>query len=412
MPNYDVAIVGAGLAGLTAAARLSHAGKKVVLTDPSERGGGAVATVEREGFRFSSAPNIAYGFEHGGPFQTLFADLGMPPENPSLEARYQVALPDHRVTISPVAEETLDELRREFPGDIDKLAKLYRDAGTIARKAGQGRLSSFVLARRSASAFLHPFRFNHEIVSFLDVQTRFFLGRPVSVLPLASLVMLLNAPPRYFPDGLSRITDRLLMTISDGKNRVIMREPWPELLLRNRRAIGIRTAEETIEARSVVVNASFEPRERTIFFGIREEVVPVSMERTVIALYDYTQPEEMVVLSLSAGDATGHAPAGMRTLTASFHGRNVSDTSRETVLEHVRSLVPFLADFTVITGEQDLRARSYFLPKTVVLKDGHHERLLSSPVPNAMKHLYLLPDSSRAPHQSLRTAHNVFSRLR
>lgn len=66
MPNYDLIVVGSGLAGLAAAATASKLKKKTIVLEPGESAGGSVAGIEKGGYRFTPGPVIVHGFERGG----------------------------------------------------------------------------------------------------------------------------------------------------------------------------------------------------------------------------------------------------------------------------------------------------------------------------------------------------------
>lgn len=72
--KYDVIIVGAGLAGLTSAAYLSQAGKKVLLCEKSEFCGGLVNTFERDGFLFDGGIRA---MEDSGVLFPMLRQLGL-----------------------------------------------------------------------------------------------------------------------------------------------------------------------------------------------------------------------------------------------------------------------------------------------------------------------------------------------
>ena len=60
----DVAIIGAGIAGLTAARRLAGAGREPVVFEREDRVGGRIKTIRRDGFTFDVAVgghNVALG---------------------------------------------------------------------------------------------------------------------------------------------------------------------------------------------------------------------------------------------------------------------------------------------------------------------------------------------------------------
>lgn len=72
--NWDVIVVGGGLAGLTSAAYLGRAGKRVLLLERAENLGGRGTSRNHEGFDFSSGLHALYG---GGAAAEVLGDLGV-----------------------------------------------------------------------------------------------------------------------------------------------------------------------------------------------------------------------------------------------------------------------------------------------------------------------------------------------
>lgn len=78
-----VAVVGAGIAGLTAAYRLKRRGLRVVVYEASDRAGGVIRTERRDGYLAELGPNsLSVG---GGAVAELFTQLGLDPSR--MEAR-------------------------------------------------------------------------------------------------------------------------------------------------------------------------------------------------------------------------------------------------------------------------------------------------------------------------------------
>ncbi len=71
--QFDIAVIGAGISGLTAAFRLEQAGKRVVVLEEAERPGGVIQTEHDEGWLFELGPNTVLegNFEVG----RLISDL-------------------------------------------------------------------------------------------------------------------------------------------------------------------------------------------------------------------------------------------------------------------------------------------------------------------------------------------------
>ena len=56
--SSTVAVVGAGIAGLSAAIRLAVAGKKVIVFEQNSYTGGKVTAFEQKDFRFDMGPSL------------------------------------------------------------------------------------------------------------------------------------------------------------------------------------------------------------------------------------------------------------------------------------------------------------------------------------------------------------------
>lgn len=72
--RVDVAVVGGGLAGLTAAALLARAGRRVVLCEAAGSVGGRARTFIEDGFHFNLGPHALYS---GGRAAAVLRDLGV-----------------------------------------------------------------------------------------------------------------------------------------------------------------------------------------------------------------------------------------------------------------------------------------------------------------------------------------------
>ncbi len=201
VPKYDLVVAGAGLGGLAVAALMSRSGKKVSVLESGASLDAALGVREFDGFRFFHGPTLSYGFEKGGAFQEIFAKLGNAPEELNNARCFQVALPDRRITVSANQEETHDELKREFPREIQLIEKFYRDLKKQAARITKSRIAAYFAKRKSAAGFIGKYHFSREFTIFLEIQSRYFFRKPLSQLSLAKLTTLIETMPVRFPAG-------------------------------------------------------------------------------------------------------------------------------------------------------------------------------------------------------------------
>ncbi|MBE9517529.1 MAG: NAD(P)/FAD-dependent oxidoreductase [Bacteroidetes bacterium] len=75
--HYDVIIIGAGLGGLTAGAKLAKEGKSVLLLEQHDRPGGCATTFKRKDFIMEVGLHEMDGLHPGDMKNRIFADLGV-----------------------------------------------------------------------------------------------------------------------------------------------------------------------------------------------------------------------------------------------------------------------------------------------------------------------------------------------
>jgi C-3',4' desaturase CrtD len=98
MADYqDVIIIGAGVAGLTAAAMLTKVGKKICVLEQNWLPGGCASSYPRHGFTFEAGATTLVGLDQDMPLRWLLDQTGIQVETLRLKTPMQVHLADGRV---------------------------------------------------------------------------------------------------------------------------------------------------------------------------------------------------------------------------------------------------------------------------------------------------------------------------
>src|SRR5215813_1649518 len=135
--SYDVVVIGAGIAGLMAAAYLARGGAKVCVLESNHQPGGLMAGIRRKGFYFDVGDQ---SFEQGNVLFPLLKQLGIYDDLHFLRAWYRLKTPNIDVKIKgppdlpgafmnafPAQSDATRAFFAELHRDLDHLRPLLRE---------------------------------------------------------------------------------------------------------------------------------------------------------------------------------------------------------------------------------------------------------------------------------------------
>jgi all-trans-retinol 13,14-reductase len=199
--QYESIIIGAGLGGLTTAAWLAKAGKKVLLIEKEPRVGGYFGPVVHGGYFFNNGPRLLLGCNADGPFgpgitYKLIEQLGVAQQCEFLPQQpfTTVCMPDLEFQLFSGRQAYIEGLNSAIPGAFPRLPELLDLYGRI-HQAGM----SYYAANRPwglpkiAGQIAGALRYQYATVE--DVLAHYFpQARPRSL--VEALWSYLGLPPR------------------------------------------------------------------------------------------------------------------------------------------------------------------------------------------------------------------------
>ncbi len=373
---YDVALVGAGLAGMAIAARVQPRGLSTLVLEAHALAGGCAGYYRRRGFAFDVGATTLVDFEPGGVGGELLASIGMEPPPGEVLPGYVAWLPDRTVTLfrdhDAWSAERLrsfgtTEQHRRFWHFLDRLSRVFWDVSRRGVRLPLRQTAHLISALRAVGVCnLHLLRYLRWTMA--DALHAFGLAEDR---PLAALLsMLLEDTVHGRLDSAPLINGALGVTIRGaGLTRArggmfgfwrrftahyrslggqLRTQHTVQAITRSRDGIfSILTSKGTFQAKQVVsavpvsitarlapalIGRQLEPfllRDRAaqggalvVFLGVPEDEVSGQTFTHHQLLHDYAQPlgngNNMFISVSSSGD-TDSAPPGHRAVMISTH---------------------------------------------------------------------------------------------
>ena len=247
----DVAIIGAGFGGLTAAGLLSKAGYNVIVAEKLPFLGGRCSTVEYKGYKFSTG--AVWVME--GVIKDIWEEAGAPWELrcPEHQNYYRVHGKDYEMP-EKGGLRTMVEYAARSDREVDDVMNAFRRA-----MAWQDPTPAITF-----SQWLSQYTTNPAIHGIFQSMVTMSIGIKIDEMPAQEYFDFLRAIGwlkryGYAPEGLIRLMESLAKTIEKHGSKVLTRCKAQSILVKDRAAKGIivERGDQTIQidAKAVISNA-------------------------------------------------------------------------------------------------------------------------------------------------------------
>lgn len=262
--HADVVVIGAGLAGLSAAAYLAKAGRRVMVLEHHSVPGGYAHEFKRRSYRFDVALHALDGAGPGGWLHPILDDLGVLDRVTfnRLDPLYSLRVPDFELSAPADLNEYRRRLAAMFPEEasgIDRLVGAMRDVARDVAAYGRDRAAGVKVSQLEmpqrypamAAAFMSSWAdFMAAYVSDPQLQAVFsvlwgYLGLPPAKLS-AGLYALAwtsyHSNGGYYPIGGSQAISRAIeQTIVDHGGEIRYRQTVTNIEVADGRAVTVET---------------------------------------------------------------------------------------------------------------------------------------------------------------------------
>ena len=146
-PKYDAIVIGAGIAGMTAASELNLRGQNVLVIEHNHQPGGLMAGIRRKGYYFDVG---CQSFENMGIIFPLLEQYGILSEVEFVRARYRLKMPGIDTVVYSL-EQTRQEFKKSFPEfaeGFDRVFDVHERTSALIKRSFLPELIPFVKSER------------------------------------------------------------------------------------------------------------------------------------------------------------------------------------------------------------------------------------------------------------------------
>lgn len=238
--RYDVIIIGAGLGGLTAGAKLAKEGKRVFLIEQHDRPGGCATTFKRKDFTMEVGLHEMDGLDRDDMKTKVFTDLGVFDEVEFLKVPefYHFIQGEYGFTMPHDPQQAIVKLRADFPDEEEGIRAYFEKLMSKPKKMLEDDHVEI-----SVGEFLDSIIRNDRLKLILLGNLGYFHDDPYTL----SLSYYTMAQGSYFRGGgnfirggSQKLSDYLAKYIVKNGGKVLLKHLVKDILIEDDKAVGVR----------------------------------------------------------------------------------------------------------------------------------------------------------------------------
>lgn len=318
--KYDAIVIGAGLGGLFAGAKLAKEGKKVLLIEQHDRPGGCATTFKRKEFTMEVGLHEMDGLHSSDIKTRMFKDLGIFERVNFLKVPefYRFVNSRYDVVVSHNPKEVQENLIKIFPAEKEGIRAYFNRILNI-RKIVKEETDK---PERTVGEFMDSIISDEDLKLILLGNLGYYHDNPYNL----SLNYYCMAQLRYYLGGANFIqggsqvlSDYIMHFISENGGTVLLSNLVKEIILKDDTAVGVRyqslgknkSEVKIAYGREIIANASMPqvagqflpesfgqlmldemegletaPSLLTIYFGFNKKLSEIGFKNYSVFIYD------------------------------------------------------------------------------------------------------------------------------
>lgn len=286
METYDIIIVGSGLGGLTAGAKLSKEGKKVLLIEQHKILGGCATTFKRKGYTMEVSLHEIDGLDEKDPKKEVFDELGVFDHVDFIKTPefYRVVNGTGDIVIPDSRKEAIKVLTEKFPEEKTGINKFFKTIHAIQKERMRLPMERWkvmlllpivpllcptliINTFKTLGDFLDSTIKDENLKLTLAANLGYYHDDPYSM----SLIYFSSAQASYFnggghyiKGGSQKLSDYLEKCIINNGGKILLKNLVTRIVTKDNKAIGIecelisprKKEDKKFFAKKIIVNAA------------------------------------------------------------------------------------------------------------------------------------------------------------
>ncbi|MCI5166295.1 MAG: NAD(P)/FAD-dependent oxidoreductase [Candidatus Electrothrix sp. GM3_4] len=261
MGKYDVIVVGGGLGGLTAGAKLAKDGRKVLLLEQHKIPGGCATTFRRKDYIMEVGLHAMDGLDEQDPKRKIFEDLGVFDHVQFIKTGefYRIINKKLDITIPNSTQDAIKILIKKFPNESKGIKKFFKVIHAIRKEIVSLPMERwktacllpifpliypnlFFYTFKTVGEFVDSIITNEDLKLVLLANIFYYHDDPYSM----SLIYFSAAQASYFSGGThyikggsQKLSDYLAKVIERNNGKIILNHVATKIITKGKKAVGV-----------------------------------------------------------------------------------------------------------------------------------------------------------------------------